>query len=350
MVEEVALTRTETSNRRMNPLVRWDLQDTPVVDLVEFNIGRMVAQPRAFPRRVSDLEILGGGAIGKADVLRYFLAGYERVLSESPQVRQRTRIIGRNFDADAMGTDPGVGFNNQALRLIASDESGYMLQSKYTQQPHTRSEVIGGTWHGFETPPNATPKQSVAEDFVEAPLRPPVSRLPSFNAHELAHQLLISSDAAWVHENQSTGLNAWPSTEQRVAGISRPTLIPDWLEDVPELASSFDDLNEALKSAKEEGEAIPPRHTVVLARTIIRGLHSAVPRAYSAYLMPDGAIAIDTRGRKPDGALFSINTDGTVCYSGEKNGQKWHRDYVGLDLLSDPKLMVELRELEMPKK
>ena len=350
MTEEDVLTRTEKSNRRMNTLVRWGLQETPVADRVEFNTGRMVAQPHAFPEQVSDMEIVGEGTIRKADLLRYYPAGYERVLSESPQVRHRTRIIGKDFDADVIGAAPGVGFNNQALGLIASGASDYMLQSRYMQQPHIRSEGIGGTWHGFDTPSNATPMQFVVDNFVEAPLRHPMNRLPSFNAHELAHQLLISKDAALVHENQSTGLNIWSSTGQGIADISRPMLIPEWFENVPELANSFDDLNEALKSAKEEGEAIPPRHTVVQARTIIRELHSAVPRDYSAYLMPDGAIAIDTRGRKPDGALVTVNTDGTVCYSGEKDGQKWHRDYVGLDLLSDPKLVVELCELGMPKK
>ena len=350
MVEEVVLTRTDTSNRRMNPAVRWDLQDTPVVDRVEFNSGRILAQPLVFPGRVSDLEILGGGAIGKADLLRYYLAGHERVLSESPQVRHVNRIIGKYFDDGVMGTGPDVGLNEPARSLIARDAPGYMLRSRYMQQPHIRSEETRGTWHGFEAPPNTTPMQSVADDFVETPVRPPMNRPSSINAHEHAHQLLISSDVTWVHENQSAGSNVWPSTEQGVAGISRPTLIPDWLEDIPELADSFDDLNEALKSAREEGEPIPPRHTLVQARTIIRGLHSAVPRAYSAYLMPDGAIAIDTRGRKPDGALFTVNTDGTVCYSGEQDGLKWHRDYVGLDLLSDPKLVGELCELGMPKK
>lgn len=350
MAEEVVLTRTETSNRRMNTLVRWGLLETPVADPVEYSTGRMVAQSRALPERISDMKIVGGEAIGKADVLRSYPASYERVLIESPQVRDRTRIVGRNFDAGVMGTDPGAGFNNQTLPLIASGASDYMLQSRYMQQPHTRREGIGGTWHGFETPLDTPPMQFAADDFVEAPLRPLMNRLPLFNAHNLAQQLLISSDAAWAHENQSTGLNFWPNIGQGVAGVSRPTLIPDWLEDVPELANSFDDLNEALKSAREEGEVIPPRHTVVQARTIIRGLHSAVPRTYSVYLMPDGAIAIDTRGRKPDGALFSVNTDGTVCYSGEIDGQKWHRDYVGLDLLSDPKLVVELCNLGMPKK
>lgn len=350
MAEEDVLTRTETSNRRMNTLVRWGLQETPVADRVEFSTGRIVAQPHAFPERVSGMEIVGGGAIGKADVLRYYLAGYERVLSESPQVRHRIRIIGRNFDADVIGAAPDVGFNNQALSLVASGASDFMLQSRYMQQPHIRSEGPGGTWHGFDTPPNATLMQFVADDFVEAPLRPPMNRLPSSNAHELAHQPLFSRDAALVHENQSTGSNIWSSTGQGIADVSRPMLIPEWFENAPGLANFFDDLNEALKSAREEGGIIPPQYTVVQAKTIIRGLHSAVPRDYSAYLMPDGAIAIDTRGRKPDGALVAVNIDRTVCYSGEKDGQKWHRDYVGLDLLSDPKLVVELCELGMPKK
>ena len=347
MAEEVVLTRTETSNRRMNTLARWGLLETPVADPVEYNTGRMVAQSRAFPERASDMEIVGGEAIGGADLGRYYLAALE-----SPQARHRIRIIGRIIDADvdATGTALGLAFNNQAPNLRAKGPIDYRIQSRYFQQPHAHREGIVGPWHTFETPFDAPPMQIAADDFVRAPARSPMNRLPSFNAHELAHQLLISKDTLPVHENQSRGLNIWSNTGQGTADISRLMLIPEWFENVPELANSFDDLNEALKSAREEGEAIPPRHTVVQARTLIRGLHSAVPRTYSAYLMPDGAIAIDTRGRKPDGALFTVNTDGTVCYSGEKDGQKWHRDYVGLDLLSDSKLVVELCELGMPKK
>ena len=345
MVEEVVLTRTETANRGMYTLAARGSQEIAIPELMKFNTGRVVSQTRLLPERVSHIGIMGGGPLGKADLVRYYLAGYDRVLNESPQVRNITRIIGRNPDADVMGATPGVVFNNQALDLMASGSSDYLIQSKYMQQPNTRSEGVGWPWHVFETPPDALRKQSVADDSVEAPIRHPIWPA-SFNAH---HQLDLM-DTGPVQENQRIGLNFWSSTGRGITEISGPGLNPEWFEKVLGLASALSDLKESLKFAREEGGIIPPPRTVVRARTIIGGLYSKAPRVYSVYLMPNGAIAIDTRGRKPDGALLTVTTDGTVCCSGEKDGRKWHRDYGDQDPLADPTLVVELCELGLPKK
>lgn len=341
MVEEGVLTRTETANRGMHTLVAWGLQETAIPELVEFNTGRMAAQTRPFPERVSNIGIMGGGSIGKADSLRYYLAGYERVLNESPQVRHRARIIGRNLDADAMGAAPGVAFNNPALDVMGIG-SPDPIQSRYMQQLPTRSEGIVGAWHVFETPPDASPGQSVAGDSLsaEAPVRYPMNWLP-----ETTFQTSILIDRALAQENQTPGLNFWSGIVQGISGTAGRGRILEVSEKFLDHMSSLNDLKEALNSAAEEGGIIPPQHTVDQARTIIRGLHSKAPRRYSVYLMPNGAIAIDTRGRKPDGALLTVNEDGTVCHSGEKDGQRWHRDYVDQAPLSDPNLLMELSGL-----
>ncbi len=114
------------------------------------------------------------------------------------------------------------------------------------------------------------------------------------------------------------------------------------------LQRSLQDLGEALVSAQEENRITPPDRIVIKAQDILTSLHQKAPREYIVYLMPDGAIAIDTRGKKPDGALIALNTDGTMCCSGEKEGTDWHFDYDDPNSLPDSNLLRELRELGLP--
>ena len=345
MVNEGVLTRTERANRGIYPLAAGDFHET-TIPAAEIDTGRITAQIHESLGRVSCIVITVGDPTETPDLLHHYLAGYERVLNESPQVRRRTRIISGNLDVDVMGTVPSMASNNQALDVMGSGLPEHLVPSRYMQQLPTRNEGIVGPSNVFETPSSASPMQSVAGDFAKAPARHPVNWLPSFNAPHIG----VLVDTASVPENQSMGLNFLSGTGRGITDISGVGLITDWSEKYPGLASALSDLRESLKSAKEEGGIIAPRHIVAQARTMIRELHSKAPRIYSVYLMPDGTIAIDTRGRKPDGALLTINTDGTVCYSGEKDGQRWHRDYVGRDPLSDQDLVRELCELGLPKK
>lgn len=114
------------------------------------------------------------------------------------------------------------------------------------------------------------------------------------------------------------------------------------------LDRSLNDLQEALQWAKAEDSAIPPQRIIERAREILADIHDKVPRKYAVYLMPDGAIAIDTRGVGTDGALIVLHIDGTVCSSGEKDSRFWHIDRTGCNPMDDPDLLKELRELGNP--
>ena len=102
----------------------------------------------------------------------------------------------------------------------------------------------------------------------------------------------------------------------------------------------MDNLAETLAWAEAEGNPVPPEHIAEKARYLLRKLNST---PYTAYPMPDGAIALDARGGGADGALIVLNLDDTVCYSGEINGVSWHREYSIVDL-SRPETLKELRE------
>ena len=111
------------------------------------------------------------------------------------------------------------------------------------------------------------------------------------------------------------------------------------------LESSINDINEALTLAQEEDRPIPPQHIVVKALDILTNLHQKTSRDYFVYLMHDGAIAIDTRGPKPDGDFIALNINGSVCCSGEKGGQHWHLDYLNSNQLYESILIEKLNEL-----
>ena len=89
----------------------------------------------------------------------------------------------------------------------------------------------------------------------------------------------------------------------------------------------------------------PSDEIVEKARQILINLHEMAPRTYRVYLMPDGAIALDTRGQKPDGALIALNTDGSACCSGELKRNDWHIDYSPNDTLPDEELVNELLKI-----
>ena len=344
MAEQDVLTRTERANREIGYLATGGFHET-AVPAVEIDTGRMTAQIRQSLERVACIVVMVGDSTEKADVLRHYLAGYERALYESPQVRHRDRIIGRNLDVDAMGVAPGVIFNNPTLDVIGSG-SADPTQSKYMQQIPTRSEWIAGARHVLETTPDASPGQPMAADF-------PSSEVPVHHSMDWLLNPTIQSPAlvnrAWVQENQNPDLNFWAGITQGIPGKPVSGRILEVSEKFLGYRSALNDLRESIDSAAGEGGVTPPQHTQDQAIAIIRGLCFRTSRIYSVYLMPDGAIAIDTRGRKPDGALLTVSTDGTICYSGEKDGQRWHRDYVGQDPLSDPNLLMELRELGLPK-
>ena len=112
-----------------------------------------------------------------------------------------------------------------------------------------------------------------------------------------------------------------------------------WLQD------SLADLEEALENAANSGIPKPAPTTVAEARRVLEKIHKAAPRIYLVYLMPNGAIAIDTRGVKPDGAFITLDDDGAAYCSGEIDGKHWHKKYAKSQDLPDRPLLGELKKL-----
>jgi hypothetical protein len=112
-----------------------------------------------------------------------------------------------------------------------------------------------------------------------------------------------------------------------------------WLQD------SLTELEEALENAANSGIPKPEPATVEEARRVLGKIHEAAPRIYIVSLMPNGAIAIDTRGPKPDGAFITLDSDGTAYCSGEIGGKHWHKKYRRTEDLPDNTLLDELRKL-----
>ena len=155
---------------------------------------------------------------------------------------------------------------------------------------------------------------------------------------ELTGVVIADRVAEWMIEERVTSRQDWSS----------PAVPLPSSEHTFCLKKSINDLNEVLTLAEEEEGPTPPESIVIKARSILEGLCSKAPRKYMVYLMPDGAVAIDTRGVGNDGALMTLNNNGTVCCSGEKNGRDWHHDYSDSNPLDDPVLLRELNELGKP--
>ena len=106
------------------------------------------------------------------------------------------------------------------------------------------------------------------------------------------------------------------------------------------------DLDGALNEAMEEGRSIPSSELIQRAESVIQRLYKTVPRQYSMYLMPEGEIAIDTRGTKPNGVLIILDELGRASCSGEQNQVFWQQNYVNGDQVPDGELLHRLRELD----
>ena len=81
---------------------------------------------------------------------------------------------------------------------------------------------------------------------------------------------------------------------------------------------------------------------IAKAHRVLEGL-AAEPGEYMLYPMPDGSLALDTRGEGTNGALIVLNTDGTVCCSGENRGKHWHLDYPTVAQIDYPTVLAHIR-------
>ncbi len=117
----------------------------------------------------------------------------------------------------------------------------------------------------------------------------------------------------------------------------------------PSLQECLAELEDALETAAREGGLEPVEAIVQEARRFLEAICREVPRTYMAYLMPDGTIAIDTRGPRPDGVLITFNLDGTAYCSGEIDGKHWNKKYCSTANLPDHTLVDELEKLGSTK-
>ena len=132
--------------------------------------------------------------------------------------------------------------------------------------------------------------------------------------------------------------------------------IADWIKAqtpaAPEDSTSNDELQQSLAELKEavvaatESDILQPNPEVVQEATrLISALYEQVPREYLVYLMPNGSVAIDTRGTKPDGAFITLPADGSAYCSGRTKGEWWRQRYDVSTMLPDETLLEKLRSL-----
>ena len=167
------------------------------------------------------------------------------------------------------------------------------------------------------------------------------SILPKFlpGRPELTAMVIADRVAGWMMEEQTDFIQGRTSIQVHQPQSEYSSL----------LKNSLNDLQEVLALADEEGSPKPPNQIIDKAEALLETVHSKAPRKYMVYLMPDGDIAIDTRGVGADGALIALNTNGTVCCSGEKDNHHWHLDYPDSNPLDDPNLLRKLNELGTPE-
>ena len=112
-----------------------------------------------------------------------------------------------------------------------------------------------------------------------------------------------------------------------------------------ELEQSLNELKEAVATAVESEIPEPKSDVVQEAARLITALHKQAPREYMVYLMPNGSIAIDTRGTKPDGAFITLSAGGSASCSSRRKGESWRQRYDASGILPDETLLEKLRSL-----
>ena len=98
-------------------------------------------------------------------------------------------------------------------------------------------------------------------------------------------------------------------------------------------------------AADEFGIPKPSASLVDEARRILWKLRSVTSGMCLVYLMPDGAVAVDVRGKLPDGIFISIREDGSARCSGEIGGKVWRKPYASSRDVPDNDLLDEVWKL-----
>ena len=98
-------------------------------------------------------------------------------------------------------------------------------------------------------------------------------------------------------------------------------------------------------AADEFGIPDPSSSLTEEVRRILWDMRLGMSGRCLVYLMPDGAVAVDIRGRRPDGVFISIREDGTAQCSGEIGGKVWRKPYASSRNVPDDDLLDDLFRL-----
>ena len=170
---------------------------------------------------------------------------------------------------------------------------------------------------------------------------------------------VTSTSESWRHPGSSSGHRVPPSmleiykflhskTERssRVR-VDRIVKVPP-REHVRRLSSELEDQFSNLPATANEFHiACPSESLVAEARRVAWKLRNDVPKSCTVYLMPDGAVAVDIRGKRPDGILIILKEDGSAHCSGEIERKAWRKPYPSVQNVPDDALLDELYNLRL---
>ena len=164
------------------------------------------------------------------------------------------------------------------------------------------------------------------------------------------------ADRAWDHRDARRGgrslvqsLGSVSSPLQNRMGNRRSTApgikMPHSDQILPLPQSLEGQVSDLPIAAEEFGISSPSDSLVGEVRRIAWKLRAQATREFSLYLMPDGAVAVDIRGKRPDGVFIRIKEEGSAHCSGELEGKVWRKPYSSSRDIPDDSLLDELYRL-----
>ena len=108
---------------------------------------------------------------------------------------------------------------------------------------------------------------------------------------------------------------------------------------------------EELPEAAAEFEISPPDQNISNeALRILVKLWSKTPRPYMIGLMEDGSIAIEARGKRPEGFMLVLDTDGSGHGWAKFQSRTWRKKYFHTREIPDPEIFTTISKLSPPTK
>lgn len=148
-----------------------------------------------------------------------------------------------------------------------------------------------------------------------------------------------------------------PSWSKREVRATQPDILPAEVrrarrrqyarrKEMPhQLVEAITQWSELDVTAREFGIDPPSAERSREALRVLVHMCSERPRPYMVYLMENRAIAIDTRGERPDGILVTLRPDGSAFCTGELGGKTWRKPHPDSAALPDQDLLEEIAKL-----